>query len=306
MSQRSERAGSRLGEAQAFLGALGRRLNENGRGWLALLGHSLTDALTFQSSLYAAAIAYFTLLSVFPLIVLTVSIASLWLEVPLTGDQIVARLEFVVPALSQLIGASLDTVLENRGAITRLSIISLIWSASSVFYVLTRALDNIWAGEPTGMVWRHRALSILVVVGVSLILLTLSVLWSAAVSFAQRFLPEILIRSSPYLLDVSLALLNIPIFALLYYMLPHVRLEASHVLPGAFIAGALWEGAKRLFLVVVTNYLAATNLLYGSVTTIIALLFWAYLSSLIFLFGAHVNVRYGRLQQSQLEAASQK
>ena len=77
------------------------------------------------------------------------------------------------------------------------------------------------------------------------------------------------------------------------------------VLLGAVVAGLLWEVAKRIFLLLVTNYLTLSNLVYGSVTTIIAFLAWAYASSLIFLLGGYVNVRYRRRRQAQQAAAQQ-
>jgi membrane protein len=61
------------------------------------------------------------------------------------------------------------------------------------------------------------------------------------------------------------------------------------VLPGAILAGILWQTAKYLFLHFVSNYLSRSNLIYGSVGTIVAFLTWTYLSSLILLFGAYLN-----------------
>ena len=84
-------------------------------------------------------------------------------------------------------------------------------------------------------------------------------------------------------------------------MLPHAKLSWQDVIVGAFAAGLLWELAKYVFLFFVTNYLTLSNLVYGSLTAIIGFLTWAYLSSLIFLFGAHVNLRYKQRRQDQQE-----
>ena len=61
------------------------------------------------------------------------------------------------------------------------------------------------------------------------------------------------------------------------------------VLPGAVLAGILWQIAKQLFLYFVANYLSRSNLIYGSVGTIIAFLTWTYFSSLVLLIGAYLN-----------------
>ena len=122
-------------------------LNHGTNGWLALFISSLREVLSYEASLVGAAFAYFTLLSVFPLLLLTVAIASFFVDPTQIGAGILERLEFVIPGLDQLLGDNLDRVLTSRGAITRLSAITLIWSASSLFYVITRALDAVWVGE---------------------------------------------------------------------------------------------------------------------------------------------------------------
>ena len=74
----------------------------------------------------------------------------------------------------------------------------------------------------------------------------------------------------------------------LYMLLPHGAAAWREILPGAIGAGFLWELAKKAFLSFVSTYIFMSNLVYGSVAAIIAFLAWAYLSSLIFLFGAYL------------------
>jgi len=293
------------------------RLEERGRqglswldgqtdGWFLLFFEALRDVLSFKSSLYGAATAYFALFSIFPLILLTLGIASFWLEPQATWQAVLSRLEFVVPAIDDLLGRYLDQIVESRGAITRLSALALIWSASSIIYMLTRAMDDLWEGVMIRPAWRHRALAILVTLATTALLLAASFAWGVVLPIVNRFVPDEIIRVSPYLNVFGTALLSVALFAVLYYMLPHMRLQWGDVLLGAVIAGLLWELAKRGFLFFVTNYLANTNVVYGSMTTIIAFLTWAYISSLIFLFGGHVNVRYKRRRQRRREAAARK
>lgn len=275
-------------------------------GWFLLLFEALRDVLAFKSSLYGAATAYFALFSIFPLILLTIGIASFWLDPQTTWQEILLRLEFVVPALDDLLGNYLDKIIDSRGAITRLSALALIWSASSIIYMLTRAMDDLWEGVMVRPAWRHRALAILVTLTSAALLLAASFAWGVVVPIANRFVPDQIIRVSPYLSVMGTALLSIALFALLYYMLPNMRMQWRDVLLGAVIAGLLWELAKRAFLFFVTNYLTNTNVVYGSMTTIIAFLTWAYISSLIFLFGGHVNVRYKRRRRRRREAVAEK
>ncbi len=274
-------------------------LNRQTRGWFLLLFESLRDVLSFQSSLYAAATAYFTLLSVFPLILLIVAIVSFWFDPYLDNQMIMERLEFVVPALDELLGANLERIYRTRGAITRLSAVLLIWSASSIFYMLTRSMDNIWEEVMIRPAWRHRAMAVGATLGVSILLLIGSFAWSVAVPIVNRLLPERIIEISPYLGGFGSAIVSALLFLVLYRMLPHAKLSWRDVVVGAIIAGVLWELAKHIFFYFVSNFLTTSNIVYGSLTTIIAFLTWAYVSMLIFLFGGHVNERYRRLRRDR-------
>ena len=97
-------------------------------------------------------------------------------------------------------------------------------------------------------------------------------------------------------------LLDIALFFVLYILLPHGASTWREILPGAIGAGLLWELAKKAFLYFVSTYISISNLVYGSVAAIIAFLVWAYLSGLIFLFGAYLSVFYHQLKQGQREA----
>jgi membrane protein len=98
---------------------------------------------------------------------------------------------------------------------------------------------------------------------------------------------------------------NIALFMVLYIMLPHGTSTWREILPGAISAGLLWELAKKAFLFFITYYMSASNLVYGSVAAIIAILTWAYLSGLIFLFGAYLSLAYLKLKQKQKEIANE-
>jgi YihY family inner membrane protein len=281
------------------------RIDRRTGGWLILFGGSFKEILSFESSLVAAATAYFTLFSVFPLILLTLAMATRWLDPLPIGSEIMERIEFVLPAFEDLLGANLEQIARARNTVTRLSALTLIWSASSAIYVLTRALDNMWETDTTRPAWRHRALAIIITLGISVVLWIGTFAWSIAAPLASSLLPDRLVNLSPYLSDVGTAILSIVVFGSLYYMLPHAKMRWPDVLLGAVVAGLLWEVAKRVFILLVTNYLTLSNLVYGSVTTIIAFLAWAYASSLIFLLGGYVNVRYRRRRQAQQAAAQQ-
>jgi len=281
-------------------------LNERTRGWLGILASAAREALKPDSAITAAAIAYFSLFSLFPLTLLSISIASFNLGTLMDQQLIVQKLEFIAPALGQLLGKNIDEIFQARGPVTGAALVGLIWSASTIFYVLTQTLNVIWGNKRSRPVWKRRGLAILFVltfVGPALFLASFA---GSMIANLRTWLPNQIIPIGVGIGFVMALLLDVVLFMVLYILLPHGASTWREILPGAIGAGLLWEFAKKAFLFFISSYLSVSNLVYGSVAAIIAFLVWAYLSSLIFLFGAFLSVSYYRLKQQQQEAAGQK
>jgi membrane protein len=269
-----------------------------GHDWLRLIWPSLQAALAPDSALAAAAISYFTLFSLFPLTLLSVAIGSLWIDPVLAESEVVMQLEFVAPALGELLGTNIERIVEARGTITGFAVLTLLWSSSNIFNVLTRAADRVWQVDEKRPSWRRRGLAILLVLIISGLLLAASFAESTIWTIINTLLPDEIQWMQPYTDQFWAVFLSVTLFATLYYFLPHVKLTWRQVLPGAIGAGILWELGKQGFLFFVASYLSRSNLVYGSFATITVFLTWAYFSSLIFMFGAHLNVKYQRLQEA--------
>ncbi len=275
------------------------RLNERSHGWLGIIVDATREVIKPDSSITAAAIAYFALFSLFPLTLLSISIASFTLGTLTDQHLIVQKLEFIAPALGQLLGQNLDEIILARGPVTSIALLGLIWSASTIFFTLTQTLNEIWGNRRRRAVWKRRGLAILFVlafVGPALILASFA---SSMMANLRTWLPTPI---HPVGVGISFGialLLDVALFMVIYSLLPHGDSTWREILPGAIGAGLLWELAKKAFLFFVSTYLSASNLVYGSVAAIIAFLAWAYLSGLIFLFGAFLSVAYFHRNQKQ-------
>jgi membrane protein len=267
-------------------------LNERTHGWLGILSDAGRKTLSPNSTISAAAIGYFALFSLFPLTLLTISIASFTPGPEVDSLRVIRRLEFIAPALGRLLGPNIDGIVAARGPVTGLSLMFLVWSASTIFFTLSQSLREIWGVKLKRPVWKRRGLAILFVlvfVGPALFLASFA---GSMIFNLGTWLPDpvVLVGSA---LSVFLAiLLNIALFIVLYITLPHGDSTWRELLPGAIGAGLLWELAKKAFLFFVATYLSVSNLVYGSVAVIFAFLVWAYLSGLIFLFGAFLSVSF--------------
>jgi membrane protein len=269
-----------------------------------MLAGAARETLKPNSSITAAAIAYFALFSLFPLTLLSISIASFNLGLLMDQQLIIQKLEFIAPALGQLLGKNIDEIIRARGPVTGIAIVGLIWSASTIFYTLTQTLNGIWGNKRNRSVWKRRGLAILFVltfVGPALFLASFA---GSLIENLRTWFPDQIIPIGGGISFVLAILLDVALFMVLYIMLPHGASTWREILPGAISAGLLWELAKKAFLFFVSTYISVSNLVYGSVAAIFAFLIWAYLSGLILLFGAFLSVAYYQLKQQQPEAVS--
>jgi membrane protein len=277
------------------------QVDEQTHGWLGLVVGTAQQALNPESATTAAAIAYFALFSLFPLTLLSISIASFTLG-PLMGQQLILeKLEFIAPALGQLLGQNINEIIRARGPVSGVALVSLIWSASTIFNTLTQTLNVIWRYKRGRPVWKRRGLGILIVlafVGPALFLASFA---GSLIANLRTWLPDQIIPFGGAISFVVAILLDVALFVVLYMLLPHGASTWREILPGAMGAGLLWELAKKAFLFFVSTYISVSNLVYGSVAAIIAFLIWAYLSGIIFLFGAFLGVSY--YQRKQLQPA---
>ena len=259
--------------------------------WGRLCLRAFQTATAPESQLVASSIGFFTLFSVFPLLLLVVALASNWLDPVLAETRIVAELEFVVPGLDALLGANLQSLVQARGPVTGVAALVLVWSASSAFNVITRAMDRIWGADINHRrsVWRHRTLAVITVLLITVLLLVATMVEGPVLTAVNSLLPARLSGIGPYTDRFWAAFLNVILFAILYRFMPHVRLRWRDVIVGAILAGVLWQAAKQLFVIFIGTYLSSSNLVYGSVGAIIAFLTWTYISSVILLFGALYN-----------------
>lgn len=282
-------------------------LNQHQRSWPGIFLYALRQTIAPESSMVAAAIAYFALFSFFPLVFFTTFIVGTWLEPILDRSQIIQQLDFVAPALAYLLENQLERIVGLEQTITGVALIALLWSSSSIFYVLTRTLNRIWGASSRRPVWQHRGMAVLTLLVISGVLLSASVAYSTVISFLEVLMPSELRQFSGLGSQMAALGVDVLLFGLVYRFLPRYPVEWRDVWPGAVGAGLLWEAVKQVFFFYITTYLAQPNLtelIYGSVVTIIAFMAWSYASSLIFIFGAYLNVAY-RERRKREEGAEQ-
>jgi YihY family inner membrane protein len=250
----------------------------------------------------AAGLSYYAFLSLFPLLLVLVSVGSLFLK----GDSIQRLLILVtgvIPLSRSLIERNLQQVLEQRGAIGLVGIVALIWSASGAFSVLITHINLAWPEARQRGLLQRRFLAIGLVV-VLFLLLILSVISSMIVNLLSQFKVPILGEIAFYetfvwrlLSDFFPWLFSVLIFMGLYRWLPNTHVHWSEAFWGALLSATAWKIATFAFTWYLSSGLSRYELIYGSLGAVIALLFVIYVSSWITLFGAHLSSAIQRTRE---------
>lgn len=234
----------------------------------------------------AAAIAYFGVLILFPaLLLLSVYYpeALLWLRPFFPGSY-----EFV--------RRNLDAMRDVSGSILFASFTVLLWAGSWIFNVIERTICRIWKTQPRKFL-HGRLLTVGMMAAIGMLLLASFLLTSGLAAIravaersqhARLWLAETFDSALlPSLLASLSLLMTISLFGLIYRVMPNTKVKLIEVLPGAVIAGLLWEATKYAFAWLLPYF--HYDLLYGSIGAMVALLTWSYVSSSIMFFGAQLT-----------------
>lgn len=273
-----------------------------------LLKETVSEWSKDKVSLLAAALAYYTVFSLAPLLIIVIAIASLVFESEAVKGEIVGQIQ-------ELVGSNgaqfIKTAIENASKPTTRTIASIInlvvllFGASGVFAQLQETLNTIWSVQPKpGLgvikIIQNRFLSFTMVLGIGFLLLV-SLAFGAALTALFNFLSKS-IPGIDFFWQIANHIFSFVVitllFALIYKVLPDVKLAWSNVSIGAAIASVLFTIGKSLFGIYLGN--SSFSSTYGAAGSPIIVLAWVYYSAQILFFGAEFTKVYTRKYGSQI------
>jgi membrane protein len=269
--------------------------NERSGGALDLLRHAFRSFGEARAAEAAAAMAYYTMFSLFPLALALIGIGGYFVRGEQIFQQVVTLLTGAIPVSPELIETNLQQVLERRGAVSVVGLIGLVWSGSNLFSALAHHINRAWrAADPRNFL--QRRLVALAMVGTLALFLLISLLSTPALNLlAQQQVPiwggaaiyETLVWK--VVSDLAPWVLTFLMFLALYRWVPNTSVNHWGPIGGALLVALTWEAAKRGFAWYVSSGLVRYRLVYGSLGAVVALMLWIYLSSWLALFGAHFS-----------------
>jgi membrane protein len=272
--------------------------------WPAVLKRTVKEYKADNLPDLAAALTYYAVLAIFPMLIVLVSILGL------IGNSVtqplIENLGKVAPgAAKQIFTSAIQNIQSNQGAAGVLAIVGLagaLWSASGYVGAFMRASNVVWDVEEGRPIWKTIPVRLAVTV-LTLLLLTAGAI---AVTFTGGLARQVgnvigVGSTAVQVWDIAkwpvLVILVAVMLAILYYAAPNVRQPGFHwVTPGGLIAVLLWIVVSALFALYVANF-SSYNKTYGALASVIVFLVWLWITNTVILLGAELNAELERARQ---------
>ena len=277
-----------------------------GRGWWPILKQTVSEFREDNLTDWAAALTYYAILSIFPALLVLVSVLGL------IGNSVtqplIDNLKSVAPGPAQdIFTNAIRNLQKSQGAAGILFVVGLLgalWSASGYIGAFTKAANVIWDVEEGRPVWRTLPLRL----AVTALMLVLTAISAIAVVLSGGLASAV--GNLVGVGDTAVTVWNIakwPVIVLivslmmsvLYYATPNVRQPGFRwVTPGGLLAVVLWIIVSAAFALYVSNF-SSYNKTYGSLGGVIAFLVWLWITNIVILLGAELNAELERHRQIQ-------
>jgi YihY family inner membrane protein len=270
-------------------------LNHHLHGALDVLRFAAQNFARERASEAAASLAYFTFFSLFPIILVLISFASFVLKSQMVQDQIFGYIIDIFPISPEIVENNIVNVLSRRGTVGFIAIIGLMWSASSVFTILSLNIDRAWPENASHNYFERRLMGFAILIGLGVIII---VLWFLRALLQVDFISQLLIYFQVPIFNTTLwdlivfispRLFRFLMFWIMYQWLPKANVKMHEAFWGAAVTTILTELITQAMSWYLSSQWVRYELVYGSLGRIIAMLLWIYFSSFVILFGAHIS-----------------
>ena len=254
----------------------------------------------------AAAISYYGISSLAPLLLFAVAVAGFFLSDAKVVDQLFGPQGSVAQSVGGDAADFLRGLVSNQKGLQRGSVIATLiafvvtfMGATGLFVQLQDALNSMWGADPAppqgiGKIVKTRLISFVLILAIGLVLLLFLALntWLSALAHSlgdSLGVGAVLVRVGTFVLS---ALLLTPVFAAIFKFLPAVKLEWREVLVGGAVTAVLFSIGQILIGIYFGR--AAPGSAFGAAGVLVALLAWIYYSAMIFFFGAELTWVYSQ------------
>jgi membrane protein len=263
---------------------------------------ALVELVNSNDLTHAAAIAYYALLSLFPFLLLVISLLG-----SITADDAdrSAVLTFVFryfPTQFDFVTSQLDALRQTRFQTGIAGSLALIWASLGVFGAVTAAVNEAWGVEKQRSFLKHRMVSFLMLVAAGGVMM-LALVAVSAIEVAEASWFGVMLARFTWLTSLQTVAFNYSAtvmltlgIGLIFYFIPNAKTRFRDVWVGAILTGVLWRIALSGFSWYVSAR-AGFNVIHGSIAAVVVFLFWIYVSAIILMYGVEFTAAYARLRR---------
>jgi membrane protein len=265
--------------------------------WQGLVCFYNSDNLT-----YAASIAYYGLLSLFPFFLLAFAMLGGFTADEHDRGEVVKFVLQYFPSQFDFVTRQLDEFRTHSLQTGVAGTIALVWGALGFFGAISTAVNYAWGVEHQRSYWKHKLFSFLMFLVAGLILLIALALVSASQMVGATWFAGVLAGFPGLAVLRSLAVRNattllfIVVVGFIYYFVPNAKVRFRDVWIGALVTGLLWKGALEGFSWYVRDMHRFLQI-NGSIAVVVVFLIWAYVQAVILLYGVQFTAAYSRIRR---------
>jgi YihY family inner membrane protein len=247
---------------------------------------------------FAFSVAANVILSFFPFVVLLLTITRRVFHSQVMNEVVVQLLRDYLPVGQDFIVRNLKALVAARSGVQIFSVVMLLITSSGVFLPLEVALNQVWGFKKNRSYLGNQLISLVLAAACGVLALISIALTAGNQMMLERILggqanPLVRVWTFGVMKGFAMAA-SITIFFLIFWLLPNGKVPVRSVMPAAVLTGLLWEAVKNLYILALPwlNF----QEVYGPFSISVTLMFWAFLSGLLMLAGAHLSVA-GRAEQ---------
>ena len=247
----------------------------------------------------AGAISFYTLFSLFPLILAMISIAGFVLGPTAERDQLAMEMAAVIPISAEFISDTMQGVVRTRAITGIASVLGLLWASTSAFGAMRKGINAAWGIRRHRPFLKERLIDFSLTVGAGILMLGLIFIaptigfFSEITAFFTQGGSDVTSTLWDLVAQLVTPIITFGAFLVLYRFLPNTKVTVGDVWMGALLGAIAFEGAKWGFVTYVRTF-PVYNAVYGPISAMMALLTWVYLSAMILLFCALLTSRHAR------------
>ena len=265
--------------------------------WRGIVGVYNSDDLTF-----AASIAYYALLSLFPFFLLLFSVIAGVTSSETDRQEVLGFVLRYFPRQFDFVTSQLNSMQDARVRLGVVGSILMVWAAMGVFGAITSAVNHAWGVDRQPSYFKHKMISFMMLAMASLLLMAALALvsainvvdagWSQAVVERYAALRALQGFAAQWASTFTL----IFVVGLIFYFVPNAKVRFRDVWVGAVVTGLAWRGALAGFSWYVRD-ITRFDQIHGQIGAVVVFLFWIYISAIILLYGVEVTAANARLRR---------